>query len=385
MVIVERSSQPVANNARFFESPQAAAIYKHQLLKFYIPVFIGKTGSQSGGRVVVYDAYSGPGRYLDDQPGSPALLADTATSMAALRSVRTVFSERDQSYCDALEQMMTDKGIDPASYEIWSGPVEEHVDTVLHEAGDLPLFVFLDPYGLSVSFEQLVHILTARNRAGMPLGYQPKTEVLLNFSYEALRRIAGVLRSDKDYTAKTAQIAKLDATLGGEWWRDVALDQPEDWIAQILAGFARRIRDAWGGGAFITASVADSLSAQPVYELILFTGHIDGVWAMMNAMSTARQSWRAWLTADQDQRALEGLTFDDDEDAWIAEIANNIRATLGDRGAFTVRQELARVLGRTLGLARETHITKALRLLKKEGHILEVPTGSKLHAFVRPT
>src|SRR5215203_520612 len=149
-----------ANNARFFESPQAAAIYKHQLLMSYMPVFVGKTGSRStGGRVVVYDAYSGPGRYLDDQPGSPELLVDTATSMAALRSVRTIFSERDQSYCDALDRLMAEKEVDPTTYEIRRGPVEEQVDSVLTDAGDLPLFVFLDPYGLSVSFAQRVHIL----------------------------------------------------------------------------------------------------------------------------------------------------------------------------------------------------------------------------------
>lgn len=255
----------MVNNERFFEYPQAAAIYKHQLLKSYMPVFIGKTGSRStGGRVVVYDAYSGPGRYLDDQPGSPELLVDTAASMAELRSVHTIFSERDQSYCDALERVMAEKGVDSTTYEIRRGPVEKHIDSILTDAGDLPLFVFLDPYGLSVSFAQLVHILTARHRPGLLSGYQPKTEVLLNFSYEALRRIAGALRTERSYSAKAAQVARLDDALGGDWWQDVALDQADDWIGEILGGYARRVRDAAGGGGYITAPVADSASAQPV-------------------------------------------------------------------------------------------------------------------------
>lgn len=386
MFTAEQSPPPVANNARFFEYPQAAAIYKHQLLKSYMPVFIGKTGSRStGGRVVVYDAYSGPGRYLDDQPGSPELLVDTATSMAELRSVHTIFSERDQSYCDALERVMAEKDVDPTTYEIRRGPVEKHIDSILADAGDLPLFVFLDPYGLSVSFAQLVHILTARHRPGLPSGYQPKTEVLLNFSYEALRRIAGALRTERNYSAKAAQVARLDDGLGGDWWQDVALDQADDWISEILGDYARRVRDAAGGGGYITAPVADSASAQPVYELILFTAHPDGVWEMLNAMSTARRAWRDWLAEHQEQLAIEGLTFDDDEDAWIDYIAANMAAILDERGAFTVGNELGRVFGRTLGLARETHITKALRLLKKHGRIPSVPTGSKQHVRVIPS
>jgi hypothetical protein len=32
----------MANNKSFFEAPQAAAIYKHELLKRYIPAWTGK-------------------------------------------------------------------------------------------------------------------------------------------------------------------------------------------------------------------------------------------------------------------------------------------------------------------------------------------------------
>jgi three-Cys-motif partner protein len=117
--------------------------------------------------LVVYDAYSGPGRYEDAQPGSPELLVDTADAMATLRSVHSVFSEKDQDYCDRLEAMLADKGIDPLTYEVRRGPVENHVDEVLSKAGDLPLFVFLDPYGLTIPFERVVHVLTSRDKAGL--------------------------------------------------------------------------------------------------------------------------------------------------------------------------------------------------------------------------
>jgi hypothetical protein len=53
------------------------------------------------------------------------------------------------------------------------------------------------PYGLTIPFERVVHVLKFRDKAGYSQLLQPKTELLMNFSYEAVRRIAGVVRSDR--------------------------------------------------------------------------------------------------------------------------------------------------------------------------------------------
>lgn len=378
----------MSNNKNFFESPQAAAIYKHKLIKSYIPAWVGKVGSTSADkRVIVYDAYSGPGRYEDDQPGSPELLVDTAEAMATLRSVFTVFSEKDGGYCDRLRKMLTEKGIDPDTYEVRPGPVDDHVDAVLTAAGDLPLFVFLDPYGLTVSFNRVVHMLKSRDKVGhFSTLLQPKTELLMNFSYEAVRRISGVVRSDKEYAAKQGQIESLNAALGGDWWQDLAREEPDGWVQQVLEGYATRVAQAVGCG-FITADVSDSLEAQPVYELILFTRHMDGFWEMARSMSMARKEWRQWLVdareeATGGQAEFRGLDFDDDESAWIDEIADNIEGILAGETGFVIENKLGELLGRTLGLARETHIRKALNKIKDKGLIAVVPKGKLQKAYI---
>lgn len=52
----------MSNNSTFFESPQAAAIYEHKLLRSYIPAWAGKVGSRAPGKkVYVYAAYAGQG------------------------------------------------------------------------------------------------------------------------------------------------------------------------------------------------------------------------------------------------------------------------------------------------------------------------------------
>lgn len=378
----------MVSNSNFFASPQAAAIYKHQLIKRYIPAWAGKVGSTSTGKkVVVYDAYSGPGRYEDEAPGSPEILVDTAVAMSNLRSVFSVFSEKEQAYLEKLRAMLTEKGVGPETYDVKQGPVERHIDDVVALAEDLPLFVFLDPYGFTLPFERMVNLLRCRDKAGFYTSVlQPKTEVLINFSFEAVRRTAGALTSDKDYPAREGHIRSLTSFLGGEWWKPTLMSGDEDWVQQVLQRYADEVSKATGY-AYITASVADSLTAEPVYELILFTRHPDGLWKMMDAMSQARKHWRNWLVerreeATAGQAELRGLDWDDNEDVWIEEIAANVEGILATHPAFVIENKLGEVLGRTLGLARETHIRKALKLVQGRQVISTVPTGNLQKAYI---
>lgn len=87
----------------FFISKNAAAVLKHGILSRYIVPFASKVGSTSEGkRVVVLDGYAGPGRYADGTEGSPALLARSATSVAAFRKLECHFVEQKFKSFNAL-------------------------------------------------------------------------------------------------------------------------------------------------------------------------------------------------------------------------------------------------------------------------------------------
>jgi len=373
----------MTNNSTFFEAPQAAAIYKHHLLRRYIPAWAGKVGSSAPDRLVyVYDAYAGPGRYDNQAPGSPELVVDTAMAMAQLRTVHSVFSDKDSGYVDQLRQLFVEKGVSPDSYCVLRGSVEEHIEDVSAAVGDAPLFVFLDPFGLTVPFETVVQTLAGRRKPGWSPMSQPKTELLMNFSYEAVRRIAGVLRSNSTHGRRDAQLATLDRALGGDWWREIAIQSDDGWVHDILVEFATRVTKAAGRFDFITADVSDSITAQPVYELILFTAHQDGMWEMAQAMSLARKDWREYLVKQEEKKTsgqlvMRGMDFSDDPDAWVKEIVANIRALLAGRESVAVRRDFVTIYGKTLGFARERHLRKALKLLEGEG-LVEACSGGKL-------
>jgi three-Cys-motif partner protein len=102
--MVDPDSNPGASMASdFFDTRQAAAVLKHGVLQRYLPVFIGKTGSRSLGKRVVYiDGYAGPGMYQDGTPGSPELALQTAIKLAGMREVDCFFVERDRSSYETL-------------------------------------------------------------------------------------------------------------------------------------------------------------------------------------------------------------------------------------------------------------------------------------------
>jgi hypothetical protein len=242
-------------------------------------------------------------------------------------------------------------------YDAYSGP-GRYIDDVVARACDLPLFVFLDPYGFTLPFDKLVQVLKCRDKPGSnsPF-YQPKTEVLINFSFEAVRRNAGALTSEVDYAARNGQVRSISTFLGDDGWQDLVRAGDEDWIRHVLRDYARRVKAATGYGC-ISASVADSLTAKPVYQLILFTRHRDGFWKMMDAMSHARKHWRQWLVdrgeeANAGQGEIRGLDWDDNEKAWVEEIARNIEGLLAQDRAFVLDPTSARCLaGRSVWLAR---------------------------------
>lgn len=102
--------ESVTRNSTFFDSPQAAAIYKHRLLRAYVPAWAGKVGSRAPGKkVFVYDAYSGPGRYENQAPGSPELVVDTAVAMAQLRTVQSIFSDKELAYVHRLRDLLAER------------------------------------------------------------------------------------------------------------------------------------------------------------------------------------------------------------------------------------------------------------------------------------
>ncbi|MFE7190370.1 three-Cys-motif partner protein TcmP [Kitasatospora sp. NPDC057541] len=194
-------------------APALPSRFKHDLLSRYIPKFGGMTGSP-GGEVVYLDGYAGEGRYLNGESGSADRVLRVAAAHQDRGQVRWTcfFAERSAESFVQLETLVNEyrsRGVDARAFH---GDVHGLVDEVLAAAVGRPLFLFLDPCGLALPFERLVDILARRRSTAR----WPPTELLLNFSMMAVRRIGGNSHSPKG-NERTNE--RLDAVCGGTWWR----------------------------------------------------------------------------------------------------------------------------------------------------------------------
>lgn len=364
----------------FFKEKQGAGVFKHGLLRRYVPVFVSKVGSTAqGGRVYYLDAYAGAGMYDDGTPGSPLLVAKTASEMARLRDLRGIYVEEDRKTCDRLRAVLRATGTDPMIYQ---GRIERHLDSILAKVGRSPLYAFFDPFGLGLPFDTLTECVLGRATGLL----SSTTEVLLNFSLPGLWRNAGHLvdptSTHEPYLkARKTILVRMDAAMGGDWWRPIWASGTDDRIGQIVRGYWDRLKDAAGGWGSWLVAVSNRWGGPSVYFLIFLSKHPDGLWAFTESLSLAKEEYYEFCRRDQ----LELETKEERWAQWTEKIAHNIEQILAAGEPFTVRARMEEVYGETMGDARERHIRAAIKKLYAEGKTTTSGKGDVASMRVFPT
>jgi three-Cys-motif partner protein len=369
--------------AKFFSKLKAPAVLKHGILRRYVRPFAVKTGSRTkDNRVVIVDAYAGAGRYEDGQPGSPEHILKELAGVTN-RSIRCYFVEANDDTYSKLAGLLDDLGTTPhLTFSPIHGPIEDHIDDVVQQSDGASLFVFLDPLGFGLPADRIRRIFELRPAAR----FAPATEVLMRVDCQAIYRTRGALLSTTDYAGKAAQLAKLDATAGGDWWREgteTDTGRYLEWFAQELF---RRLRIATGTGGWVIP-VRDDPAHLPSYYLLFLTRHQDGIDVYSECLSSAQEDWRkAVFLQDWDatvgannrigQFDLFGGTdpeqeLEANEEAlaatWNRQLASRLEGLLAVHGSFVIRDYLREVLGDLAGLVRPKHIRKAILTLADQG------------------
>lgn len=375
----------------FFVSKKAAAVLKHGILSRYIKPWAAKVGSTAEDKRVVYvDGYAGPGKYEDGTAGSPALILDTARDMP-YRSIDCHFVEKTRKSFGPLSSVIADAQRDGVSCQAYRGRLDRHLDSILQAAGKAPLFVFLDPFGLAIPFEDITGKIMggSRNRAS-----GTKTEVLINFSSNAVRRIGAFLDKDGDVPNRESTLGSMDRACGGSWWRDIytSLETNEQRVVAIADEFMTRAAKAANSGGW-SLPVRNRADLQPVYHLVYLSRHPDGLWLFGDCLARAQEDWRRHLSPPP--APSEGTLFELDDtfpteeqnrtSAWLAEIKGNIRQLLRDNpSGFPIQNQYAAVLGAAIGLAKEPLIRQAVKELHAAGETSCPGTGKVSKFFLSP-
>lgn len=376
-------------NEDFFRERRAQAVFKHGILSRYPVIFASKTGW--GGRPVVFlDGYAGRGEYEDGFPGSPVLLAETATKVASFRGVTGIYVEKDRADFLNLQRVMAK--YNRSNDQILCGDLRDHLSKILNDIPGAALFAFLDPFGTALDREQIAGPLLGRH------GTAP-VEVLLHMSIGTVARLGGLLRRRRQQgvelsVADEKSIDHVDRFLGGTWWWQHfepvdAADQPLATSAalQVASDYQTSICSETGCRS-VSMPIRRQPNQLPKYVLVLFTFHGDGLWYFADSVGQAGRDWQgAWrMDASNKQLAkaqakyLEPGLFNLEEvlrpepfdtieyerqhrDQWQQIIQGNIVRLLESDGPFVLGGRVDQVYGTLLGAASERHVRAAVKAL----------------------
>lgn len=286
----------------YWQGKALPSVFKHELLRRYIPPFGGMTGTQSRDRRVVYlDGYAGEGRYESGEAGSAEIALGVADHHRSVGlNLSCFFVEQQAKSFVRLQEVVRGYQARGVTAQAYRGEVDDVLDDVVRQAVGVPLFLFLDPCGLCLPMERLVDVLAKRRPDRWP-----PTELLMNFSMMAVRRLGGHVRSPKG-NEKTLE--RFDAVCGGPWWRKYFADEgfEDDAAEAVAAEYSRRLREQTG--MFVqSVPVAKAPHQKPVYHLVFATRSQHGLWVFGDAVAGARDEWWKTLELNEEEQDPDAL------------------------------------------------------------------------------
>ncbi|MFV2178003.1 three-Cys-motif partner protein TcmP [Actinomadura sp. LOL_016] len=369
----------------------AQSIFKHAILRQYLPRFIAMPGSTaSGGRLVVLDGFAGRGRYPDGTPASAELILRAIRSFRNSRDVSAVFVERKPDNFAELTVVVNEYAKQGLRVRSCPGQVEDHLEVVVQQAAGLPLFLFLDPCGAGLPYDRLRDVLRGPRHAR-----RPQTEVLLNFSADLTRRATGALNKGM---LDEPIISRMDTTCGGDWWRETALGTLRSPQGKNFEAAAHAVAQEYAGRVSrdtsmtpVVIPVGRRLGQQPIYHLVFLTRSSVGLWEFADAVGRARRAYldhlgnldgdntpgQQGLFGDAEDNDMEWLIKQEHDEA-VGVIKANLRALVRDRGDVKLVEHTRDVFGKAYGFAVEPAVTEAVKNLRAIGELVVKINHGKL-------
>lgn len=348
------------------------SVFKHDLLRRYLPQFGGMTGTQSHDKRVVYlDGYAGEGRYENGEPASAEIALRVASHLRSKAGLmlECFFSEAQAKSYDRLQEVIAQYRASGVRAHAHHGEVDSVLDQVVERAVREPLFLFLDPCGLVLPQDRLVEVLAQKRR-----GTRPATELLMNFSMMAVWRLGGHVRSPR---GNEKSLQRFDDVCGGTWWREYFADAvsshardgaAEDAIEAVAAEYARRLANRTGM-MVQSVPVSHSPRKRPVYRLVFATRSPYGLWVFGDAVARARARWWEELE-EREEGTLFSLAPDpkEVEARALPEIAANLeKLLLRTRRPVKLVDHTLEIFGSFYGQVTEPVARQAVKLLHQQG------------------
>jgi three-Cys-motif partner protein len=357
---------------RFFAEQSETSRHKVRFYRKYLPPLAYKILSKRYRRLWVIDAYAGAGSYLPDEngfraEGSPLAAAKfvrqyNVDNARSGKEIRLINVEADPSIFTRLQENLMGVGPDVVNLP---GRFQDRLEEILGMVGDEPAFFFLDAFGMEGADLRVIEQILARRP-------RTSTELLINFSYAGLRRMAGNLdpsgaqKASAKMAAET-KVRQLDEMLGTKFWRGAWRDPvlgPGEKLDRIAGLYEDQLRRR-GVAHVHSVRMRERLDGPTVYRLVFATPSEHGVYLMSDFVCAYE---RELLEAKN-----EGTLFAGHEDDGRKEARALLKAEIHEfglrRGAVSPLGVYMHFASRHFGAWTQKDFNVCLRQLVTEGGI----------------
>jgi hypothetical protein len=201
---------------------------------------------------------------------------------------------------------------------------------------------------------------------------------LINFSWQAVRRIGGHVTSEH---RNEQTLALLDRALGGDWWQRYFEDGvTDDAVHAVVEGFEARLGEA-AGVAVLSVPVRRDVTHKPLYSLMFATRNPRGAWHFGDATAKSLDDWRKAVDEHFERLGLSP-TRSELEKAALPDIEQNLLDLMARKGRVVVGDHPMSVFGTHYGEIGETAVRAAVKSLHKQGLTKSDGRGGKTEDLV---
>ncbi|MBE2219705.1 MAG: three-Cys-motif partner protein TcmP [Ignavibacteria bacterium] len=284
-------------------------IAKHKILKAYLDAWYPILKSTSS-RLNYIDGFSGPGKYLGSELGSPLVVIDLALKHQSLNGVELnfIFVEENLARKENLEKEISVLKLpDHFKIGIVHGEFHEVIGKILDElerSGEnlAPTFVFIDPFGFAgIPFSIIERLMKI-----------PRVEVLITFMVNRINQFIGDRKNNQhiiNLFGSEKVLEMLDENRGNRY--------------EVLRAFYQKQLHNVAGAKFVRYFGMKDVNDRPIYDLFFATKHPLGHIKMKEAMWNIDNEGLFQFSDGTDQNQI--VLFQPDSRKVLFDIINETR------------------------------------------------------------
>ena len=366
-----REKSQLDNVLDFFHEKRPWSKYKDLILDYYLEPYLQKIKNLRM-PILVVDCFAGPGKFDDNQFGSPLIIAEKLQKLyESGYKVAGLFIEANKELYKRLE-INTRNLTFPI--ETRYGNFSEFIDEISDLAKGHSVFVYLDPFKPSHLFFDQMHSVYEQLKTGQSI------ETLINFmSWGFLRGIWGsskYIMPHGKLKTEHPQVLRFNRIAGGTYWQKIAFNDSlsqTDRTDKLADGYATNLH-RWFKYVLPYPIREKYETLYPKYHLVFGSRSHHAVDLMNRAMVKARREFIK-------DGFIKGFLFPNQPDKEVIkpeEIKKIVIETCRETGKTDWTQLRINTTIAHPSLYTDSELNRAIKQAIKDGYLASNCPGTKI-------